>query len=740
MSLDISNFWQDLRRRRVFQVAAIYAACAWVIVQVADVIGPAINMPERVMTAIVGFAMVGFPIAVILAWLFDVGPRGVVRTKPASATGILAIVISFALLGAGTAGFVWLIKPGEETDNVAFDFTPVANSVAVLPFVDLSPNKDSAHFSDGIAAVLIHQLSTIAKLKVIASESSFAFRSEDTDLRIIAQNLRVERILIGSVQRSGDLLRISTQLIDSRTGESIWSELFDRRGEDIFDIQDEIALAIAGKMDAALEPEVAERATAPITDDLDAYDLYLLALHEARTTPPGDGNHRTIELLELAIEKDPELSMAWAALASSMYWEGNRGYIPVDEGLRLSREYLSRALELDPKLSGAHAHAILIAARDGDFEGARRSFEKAIEYGPSNWRAYLTFGITLNGQGRYAEAVDVLLSGLELNPFRPEPWLRANLGNAYISLGDYEKGMRQFAANYTENKGSIHALQYLNNLGEAALGDDRFDEALAVFEISLREAYDSPRLRGNLATALLAIGDIDAAAAEVARGEAIVVQERANGRTMNWSFATVIDARWLVDIATKNIKNQLLQAKHFLKIADEEEDGFWSTNAQYDAAIRYFVLSRYDEAARMLDIFTESTRDPDNFALAAFAHQELGNAEKSMYYREEGRVVVDEFTKDRYLTADLLPWIASFQAVDQQPDEAIQTLQQAYDRGFRDHPYLVIMPVYDSIRDDPRFKEIIRKMREDTAKMRERVDAARKTGDWESLIARHFED
>ena len=142
----------------------------------------------------------------------------------------------------------------------------------------------------------------------------------------------------------------------------------------------------------------------------------------------------------------------------------------------------------------------------------------------------------------------------------------------------------------------------------------------------------------------------------------------------------------------------------------------------------------------MLDIFTESTRDPDNFALAAFAHQELGNAEKSMYYREEGRVVVDEFTKDRYLTGDFLAWIASFQAVDQQPDEAIQTLQQAYDRGFRAHPYLVYMPVYDSIRDDPRFKEIIRKMRADTAKMRERVDAARKTGDWESIIARHFED
>ena len=156
MSSDLSNLWQDLRRRRVFKVAAIYAAGAWVIVQVADVVGPAINMSGWVMTAIVGFAMVGFPIAVTLAWLFDVGPGGVVRTRPSSATGIFAIVASLSILGAGTAGFVWLIKPGEYSETISLRFDPVANSIAVMPFADLTPDKSIEHFADGIAEVLIH--------------------------------------------------------------------------------------------------------------------------------------------------------------------------------------------------------------------------------------------------------------------------------------------------------------------------------------------------------------------------------------------------------------------------------------------------------------------------------------------------------------------------------------------------------------------------------------------------------
>ena len=737
MTLDLSVLWQDLRRRHVFQVAAIYAAASWIIVQAADVIGPAVNMPDRAMTAIVGFAIVGFPIAVILAWLFDVGPKGVVRTKPGSATGIFAIVISLGLLGAGTAGFIWVIKPGEQENVIAFE--PLANSVAVLPFIDLSPNRDSEHFSDGIAEVLIHQLSAIAKLRVIASNSSFAFRSEDPDFMSIARKLRAERLLTGSVQRSGGRLRISTQLIDPRTGESVWSELFDREGKDIFAIQDEIALAVAERMDAPLAPEVQERVTRVITENPDAYDLYFHGLDVSRNSSNEYGRAEAIEYFKQAVALDPDLALAWVALSHATYWDSGRGHIPRDEGLARSREYLATAFDIDPELSDAHAQAILFAGRDRDFEAARRSFNKAVESGPSNWRAYLNFGIFLSNSGRYAEAIEVLSKGLELNPYKPEPWLRINLGYSFIALGDNEKGIRLLAANYVENKGTPLEAQYLQLLAGAASHVGHYDEAIAAYEIALADEPESLRILGSLALDLLAIGDLDAAAEKVDRADVIVTQQRAAGRVMNPDFAEVEDARMRLDIANNNMKNIQATAKRFLKDANEGTEDNWTVNRSYDAGIRFLILGRFADAARMMDRLIVEVRDPENFALAAYAHEKAGNSEKAKEYLEEGRVVMDEYMKDRYPSIGPLNWTAMFLAVDGRIDQAIENLQRMYELGYRDHASLAYMPVFDSLRNDARFTELMRTMRADTQVMRKRVEAARATGDWESMIARYFD-
>lgn len=740
MSSGLANLWSDLRRRRVFNVAAIYAAVAWVTVQVADVIGPAVNMPDRVMTAIVGFVMIGFPIAIVLAWLFDVGPEGVVRTRPGSATGVLAIVMSLGLLGAGTAGFVWIIKSGQQPDGIAFDFDPIANSVAVLPFIDLSANKDSGHFSDGIAQVLIHQLSAIAKLRVIASDSSFAFKDDDTDIRSVARKLRVERFLTGSVQRSGDKLRISTQLIDARTGESVWTELYDRKGKDIFAIQDEIALAVAEKMGAPLAPEVQERVTRVITEDVGAYDLYFQGLDVARNSPYEYGFADAVEYLKRAVALDPELALAWVALSSATYWDANNGYIPRAEGFAKSREYLATALGIDPELSEAHAQAILFAAKDRDFEAARRSFDKAVESGPSNWWAYQNFGNVLSGRGRHAEAIEVLSKGLELNPYKPEPRLRVNLARSTIALGQYEKGMRLLAANYAENKGTPLEAQHLRQLASAARGAGHYDEAIAAYEIALADDRESLQILASLAQILLTIGNQDIAAELVERAEAIVTQQRAAGRVMNNDFANVEDARMMLDIANNDLKNLQTQTNSILKDADERTESGWIANRYFEAGIRCIVLGRFADAARMMDQFIVVVPDPENFAFAAYAQEKAGNSEKSMEYLEKGRASVDEFMKDRYPSIMPLEWVTKFLAVDGQIDEAIRNLQRMYELGYRDHAYLTFMPLFDSLRNDPRFGELIRKMRADTAVMRTRVETARATGDWESIIARHFEN
>jgi TolB-like protein/Tfp pilus assembly protein PilF len=742
MSSDISNLWQDLSRRRVFQVAAIYAAGAWVTVQVADVVGPAINMPNWIMTAIVGLAMVGFPIAVILAWIFDAGPGGVVRTKPGSATGIFAIVASLGLLIAGTAGFVWLIKPGQETEQFARAFTPIPDSVAVMPFTDLSADRSFDHFANGIAEVLIHKMSAIAQLSIIAIDSTLGLKEQGLDVQTIGQKLKVERLLMGSVQRSGNRFRISTRLVDTRTGKNVWSKQFDREDKDIFDIQDEIALAVAKEMDAPLEPEVRDRVTHLITEDHDAYDLYLLAQHEWRNTPLNNGNAKAIQLLEAALEKDPELALAWATLASIVFWHGTRGHISLDEGISRSREYLARALELDPYLSEAHSHAIVIAALvDNDLEGARRAFKNAINYGPSNWAAHNLFGMALNNRGQYIEAIDVLGRGLVLNPYKPEPWLRFNLGNAHMYLGQYDKGMQLLAANYADNKGTNLESQVVTQFGNAPLFWGRYDEAIAVFEIAIRDGNDGAKIRGLLAHSLLAIGDIEAAATQITLGEAIVAEQRAAGRTMNHSFWAVEDARKLLDMATNNMEHLLAEQKRILS-AIENSERIWSEIRKYDAGLRAIILRRWEEAARLMDNYTVDlgNRSAEGFAYAAFAYQKIGDTDKAAFHLGEGQKELEKLLKVRHPSIHELMGTSLIEAAAGHTEEAIDALHSAYELGFRDHAYLAYMPLYDSVRSDPRFLEFLQTMRADTKQMLKRVKNARASSDWESLIARHFEN
>jgi TolB-like protein/Tfp pilus assembly protein PilF len=695
------------------------------------------------MTILVGIAIVGFPITIILAWLFDLTPDGVRRTTPGSATGILAIIVSMGLLTAGTAGFVWLIKPGDDAVPTPAIKEILANSIAVLPFRDLSPDGLSQPFADGIAEVLIHRLSTISDIKVIASDSSFAMREKAAEFQNIGRLLGVERVLLGSVQRSGNSLRISTQLIDSRTGESVWTQLFDRDAQDLFAIQDEIALTVAGKLDTEMSATAKARATRAITDDLDAFDLYTLAMHSAKNTPTDAGFAEAIELLEKSLEIDPDLALSWAALASAVYWTSTRGYIPRDEGISRSREYVARALQLDPELSEAYVYQIhLNGMIDDDFEAARRSFEKAIEYGPSNARAYLVFGRVLKRGGNFAEAISAWSKGIELNPVRPGLWLRTNLGGSYNRMGKVDLGMQQFAASIEEERGTALEGQALEHFGSAAGTLGLIVESVAAYEISISKGFDSIRIRFMLAISLFELRDFGAAARELLRAETMIEEAVAQGMRMNPLIYNAEYVRMKLDIANQNYEALLLSAKHFTAIADSDDNGDNENkvNAPIDASMRWLALRRYDEVARLMNEFIEISPDPENYAYAVFANEKIGNSEKTEQLRKDGRDFIKALLDDLPQFKEIPVWLAMFEAAVGENDQAIEYLQQAHAKGYIDHSFLIHMPIFDEIRGDARFVALLEDMLEDTDAMRARVDAARESGDWHSLIAKYFED
>jgi tetratricopeptide (TPR) repeat protein len=342
----------------------------------------------------------------------------------------------------------------------------------------------------------------------------------------------------------------------------------------------------------------------------------------------------------------------------------------------------------------------------------------------------------LQSSAQYSEAAEVLRKGLELQPYKPEPLLRATLGSVYRRAGEYDTGMRLVAETYEDSKGGETEGQYIRWLARESFGAHRYDDAIASFEIAMRDGHELPASRSLLADSYLAIGDIQSATLEVQRAEELVAQQMADGRAMSRSLSFARLSRMTLDIAVNDVREMLPRSKELLARAESNSDDPWVWLDLYEGGLQSIILGRYDEGAHAMEKLLRIGEDPENYALAAYAFSKLGDEDMTQELLDKGRENVDQHFQRRGETKRALVYASLFLAIDNQADLAIGNLQRAFDKGYRDHGYLAYMPPFDPIRNDPRFTEILRLMRADTQKMRERVDSVRDSGDWESLIAR----
>ena len=310
-------FFAELQRRRVGKVAIAYGAVAWAATEASSVVLPALHVPEWVLTAIVVFLLTGFPIAMALAWIFDVGPEGISRTEPqAPPAAQVKLRIAYAavvVVCMGALGYV-LYERGLGRAHAG----EPRDSIAVMPFANLSGDPAKDYFSDGMSEELLNLLTRVPGLKVASRTSSFAYKDREVDVRQIGRELGVSAVLEGSVRQASDQVRITAQLIDAESGFHLWSETYDRKLADVFQVQDEIAKAIVDKLKIELAPadqQLAQRQKAP-TQNVEAYELYLQgrAIWKRRGA---ENLKRAIELYQAAIGKDPAFARAHAALASA---------------------------------------------------------------------------------------------------------------------------------------------------------------------------------------------------------------------------------------------------------------------------------------------------------------------------------------------------------------------------------------------------------------------------------------
>ena len=468
----MSTLFGELRRRKVFRVAAAYMVLGWVLIQVADTIAPMMNLPETAPRFVLFLLIVLFPVAIFLAWAFEVRPTdGESASGGTAGRSVVAVTATVAMVGVVAWYFFWgrpeLSEPAAATpDIMEAGQTMARTSIAVLPFLDLSAEGDQEYFGDGIAEELLNVLASIKELAVASRTSAFAFKGANRNIGEISSILNVSYVLEGSVRKASDRLLITAQLIDTATDRHIWSDTFEREltTDNIFSIQNEIATAIVGALNTELDLGVDTGVDVPVTtENLDAYDLYLQAKQLANISSV-DNAKRVVDLLEQAVELDPDFAAAGGLLAG---WTTN---LPSwDQSLdgepyhRRAIEIARHALILDPTNADVHwalgaayfslhewepyEAAVKEAARHipGRLQNPdelmglgylERAYEHAMKFSaasPDNNFYYLLQGLYFNQTRQFEKAIprfqDAILKGYNGGAER-------YLAMAYLSLGD----------------------------------------------------------------------------------------------------------------------------------------------------------------------------------------------------------------------------------------------------------------------------------------------------------------
>jgi TolB-like protein len=450
---DKPSFFSELKRRNVYKVAVAYAVVGWLLVQVATQVFPFFEIPNWAVRLVVLAIVIGFPIALVVAWAFESTPEGIKRTAVADAASersrgkawiyvvIIGAVLSIGLFFLGRYTAWNTVNAGRSEAATG----PPQKSIAVLPFENLSDDKGAAYFADGIQDEILTKLASIADLKVISRTSTARYKSKPEDLRTVSQQLGVATVLEGSVQKAADKVRVNVQLIDARADSHLWAKTYDRDIKDVFAVESEVAQEIADSLQAKLSPaEASTLATAP-TKDTTAYDLFLKGesqLRAANASLRPESFDEAIAWYQQAIARDPNFALAMARLAEcrlNQHW-----FVETFNESELTevKKTVEHALALAPDLAQAHvAHGLFYYYGYRQYEQALAEFGRALRLQPNNAQALEYSGYVYRRQGQWQRGLDTLKRSLEQDPRNAS--VAGNLSQTYCILRMWQDAERR---------------------------------------------------------------------------------------------------------------------------------------------------------------------------------------------------------------------------------------------------------------------------------------------------------
>lgn len=444
------NFFSELKRRNVYKVAVAYAVVGWLVIQVAATIVPALHLTEGITTAVVVIVLLGFPIALVIAWAFEMTPEGIKRTEdirpdekiPQWSRRKFAALIIVVAIAAGVLLAYQLLRQKTPAAAVATTNPDVPlKSIAVLPFESLSEDKANAYFAEGIQEEILTRLSKIADLKVISRTSTQRYKSAPADLKEIAKQLGVANILEGSVQKANDQIRISVQLINALNDSHLWAETYDRKLVDIFQIETDLAQKIATSLEAKLSGREKKEISSTGTNNPEAYDAYLHAIALSNRQSVHD-LEESIKFARRAVELDPNFALGWCWVAIA---ESQKYFYPehTEAQLAKARTAVENVTRLAPdSAEKAAALGIFNYYCLRNYDVALAQLQIAHERAPNDANALLAIGLVKRRQGHVEESIAVQQEAAALDPLNEDIWV--NLGRGFRGLRRFDEARTMY--------------------------------------------------------------------------------------------------------------------------------------------------------------------------------------------------------------------------------------------------------------------------------------------------------
>jgi len=679
-----SSFFAELRKRKVVQAAAIYVAVAWGVTEIVVTVVEQLFLPQWVSTLAVIFFVVGFPIAMFLAWTFDLTSEGIQRTTISSRRGTASIVVSMALLVAGTAGLFFLIKPALDGRDPKTAMVDIAqHSVAVLPFDFSGPNPDDSYLGSGLSDELRDQLGRVNGLLIAARSSSVAVVKEGDDAKAMALKLGVAYLLEGSMRRQGNLLRVSVQLIDGASGLAVWNRPFDRGRKELLNLQQDIAEAVVRE----IMPDSDQIVVKTATQDASANELMILARHyEQQVREREDVDpallQRAVELYRDATEADPESAIAHSRLAVAQMFLGDVDAAGVSA---------ARALDLDPGLAEAHnAYGKFLFATANERMGD--SLERAVKLNPNLPDALADYAY----------------------------WYWFNVGPEGVA-DLYERALK---------------LDRLNVTRYAALGrflalGGRTEETRDIVE-QMTALFDGPAAYRAIADVLALLGDVDHAIAWTIKARDAEPDNPLHVQRLA-EYYTDIGAYETAQALEPDLGVGLLfKMRRYDEMIEKGVDLYWDrpddVQLQIYLALAYNATGRYNDALRMiegsgaLNTFPTARRSTVQFD----AHTAMLNAAYGSGELEQAREII-RLSQDAHYTGDTSDWWVSLglgciNAILNDDEEVYRRFERALEgKNLAWEPMLKDVPCFDRFASDPKYLAVVRHFDELRAKLRERL-------------------